>query len=193
MFLVFDVETGGLDASRHSLLSIGLVAADLEAIHGELELKVKHDTYQADGIALSVNRIDLASHHAGAIPPGEVIAAIHAFLDSHFPGVKRIDALSHNIAFDREFLLRFCRAHGPEGARLEDRLMPRMCTMAVGIAARDAGYLETSGFGLAKLAESLGIPVSQESLHSALADARLACRVYQGIQARLRSGMRVNS
>ena len=190
MFLAFDVETGGLDPQQHSLLTIGLVAADFEKIHGELELKVKHNKYNVQPRAMEVNGIDLAEHDKEALSHDQVLSAIHGFLDKHFPITKRVETLAHNISFDQAFLKAFCQSNGSEGGRLNERLIPRMCTMAVGIAMRDAGLIETRRFTLRDLADSLGIPVEEDKLHQALADARLASLMYQNMVVRMKVGKR---
>jgi DNA polymerase III epsilon subunit-like protein len=189
MFLAFDVETGGFDPQQHSLLTIGLVAADLEKIHGELELKVKHKKYNVQPRAMEVNGIDLVEHDKEALTPKQVLSSIHAFLDEHFPRLKRIETLAHNISFDRGFLEVFCQANGSEGERLGDRLMPRMCTLALGIAMRDSGLIDTRKVTLRDLGAATGIQVEEDDLHQALADARLACQLYQAMTARMKAGM----
>ncbi len=174
--LVFDTETGGLDAARHSLLSMGLVALVEGKVTGELELLVRHEPYVVTGGGLKVNRIDLAAHHERALPPPEAAAALEAFCAEHL-GSGPLTLVGHNIAFDRAFLGTFLASVGRE---LEPRFSHRTVdTHALAFGLQQAGRLPV-GLRLSSdgLFAHFGIQVPEPLRHTALGDARATAALY---------------
>jgi DNA polymerase-3 subunit epsilon len=174
--LVFDTETGGLDARRHSLLSLGLVAVVEGQVAEGLEILVRHEPYVVTGGGMKVNRIDLAAHHEVALDPPAALEALEAFCARHF-GERPITLVGHNIAFDRAFLGAFLEANGRP---LEPRFSHRTVdTHAVARAMRDAGRLpkdlRLSSDGLFA---HFGIVVAPEKRHTALGDALATHELY---------------
>ncbi|AFZ67384.1 3'-5' exonuclease [Deinococcus peraridilitoris] len=99
-----DVETGGLDPERHSLLTVGLVTLDTRT--GELSrptlLKVRDTPYRVEAEALEINRIDLQSHHGQAAEREHAAHELHAYLQ--YRRKKRVMVGGHNVSFDLRFL-----------------------------------------------------------------------------------------
>ncbi len=174
--LVFDTETGGLDASRHSLLSLGLVAVVDGLVAESLEILVRHEPYVVTGGGLKVNRIDLAAHHEVALDPPAALEALDAFCARHF-GEKPITLVGHNIAFDRAFLGTFLDSQGRD---LEPRFSHRTVdTHAVARALRDAGRLPAElRLSSDGLFAHFGIEVPPEKRHMALGDALATHELY---------------
>lgn len=174
--LVFDTETGGLDASRHSLLTLGLVAwqdgRTLEAV----ELAVKHEPYVVTGGGMKVNRIDLATHHARASDPAQVIVELETFCTRHF-GSGPITLVGHNIAFDRAFLGAFLAS---QGVPLEPRFHHRTVdTHALAFGLQQAGRLPASlRLSSDGLFDHFGIEVPPDQRHTALGDALATAELY---------------
>lgn len=174
--LVLDTETGGLDATRHSLLSLGLVALEGNTLLESAEILVRHEPYAVTGGGMKVNRIDLAAHHEIALPPVQAAEALEAFCARHF-GAAPITLVGHNIAFDRAFLGAFLASVGRE---LEPRFHHRTVdthALAFGLqqAGRLPGDLRLSSDGLFS---HFGILVPPEKRHTALGDALATAELY---------------
>lgn len=176
-YLFLDTETGGLDASRHSLLTLGLVVGDAAGEKDALEIAIKHDPYVVTGGGMKVNRIDLAAHHERAVSPAGALDQLDGFLNRHFGAMASITLVGHNIAFDRAFLGAFLES---VGRPLEPRFHHRTIdTHAVAAALRDAGRLpadvKLSSDGLFA---HFGIAVPEAQRHTALGDARATFELY---------------
>lgn len=169
-YLFVDTETGGLDAQRHSLLSIGLVVGDSGEPRHTLEVLVKHDTYVVDGPAMKVNRIDLTSHHTRALEGPTALSVLEVFLGQYFPCKHDpITLVGHNIAFDRAFLKRFWEA---QGQAFEPRFSHRLIdTHSLAAGLRDAGRLDLEDLSSSALFAHFGIAVPEDQRHTALGDA----------------------
>lgn len=175
--LFLDTETGGLDPARHSLLSLGLVVGARSGIHHELEILVQHPHYEVEAEAMAVNRIDLARHHAEALPPEEALAVLDIFLEQHFPHRCRpISLAGHNVSFDRDFLATFLASQGRAWRpRFHHRLVD---THSIAAALRDAGRLDLDDLGSTALFRHFGIEVPDALRHTALGDARATFHLY---------------
>jgi DNA polymerase-3 subunit epsilon len=176
-YLFLDTETGGLDAGRHSLLTLGLVVGDAAGVRESLELALRHEPYVVSGGGMKVNRIDLAKHHETALGPAEALAALDAFLERHFGPSAPITLVGHNIAFDRAFLGAWLDS---VGRPLEPRFHHRTIdTHAVAAALQDAGRLpgelRLSSDGLFA---HFGIQVPEADRHTALGDALATFALY---------------
>lgn len=106
MFLFLDTETGGLDATKHSLLTI---AADLVPnIHEEpiahFDAAIAHDPYWIDPAALNVNHIHLNEHAAKASPAEEVWQSFRAWIILNNTRDEKITPIGWNIPFDLSFI-----------------------------------------------------------------------------------------
>lgn len=169
--LVFaDVETGGLDPERHSLLTVGLVTLDTKS--GELTrptlIKVRDSPYRVEADALAVNRIDLLSHHQQAAEREHAAGQLRAYLQ--WRRKKRVMVGGHNVHFD----LRFLRALLPEWNELV--IGGVVDTKVVAEYLVHKGELpKTLGTRLEDLARHYGIALRA---HDALEDATATARVY---------------
>ena len=175
-YLVFDTETGGLDASRHSLLTLGLVAGGPEGVDESLELAVRHEPYVVSAGGMKVNRIDLVAHHEMALGPAKAIEAMDIFLVRHFWD-EPVVLVGHNISFDIAFLRAFLES---QGRSLEPRFSHRSVdTHAVAAALRDAGRIPAQvKLSSTALFEHFGIVVPEEKRHTALGDALATHALY---------------
>ncbi len=182
--LVFDTETGGLDASRHSLLTLGLVAWQDGHILEATELAVKHEPYVVTGGGMKVNRIDLATHHATASEPAQVVVELETFCTRHF-GQGSITLVGHNIAFDRAFLGAFLAS---QGIALEPRFHHRTVdTHALAFGLQQAGRLPASvRLSSDGLFAHFGIQVPPEKRHTALGDALATAELYDKLLGLMR-------
>lgn len=168
-YLFLDTETGGLDSTSHSLLSLGLVVGDAGGIHEQAEILIRHEPYVVTGGGMKVNRIDLAQHHATAFSPQEAVEALETFLDRHFEPKASITLVGHNISFDRAFLGTFLVSQGRD---LEPRFHHRCIdTHSVAAALKDAGRLPLEKLSSDALFAHFDVKPSEELRHTALGDA----------------------
>jgi DNA polymerase III subunit epsilon len=176
-YLVFDTETGGLDSSRHSLLTLGLVAGGAAGVAEGLEIAVRHEPYLVSAGGMKVNRIDLVAHHEAALDPGPALEALDAFLSRHFDPESPVILVGHNISFDIAFLRIFLES---QGRSLEPRFSHRSVdTHAVAAALRDAGRIPAEvKLSSTALFAHFGIEVPAEKRHTALGDALATHALY---------------
>lgn len=101
--LVLDTETGGLTAGQHSLLSIGAVVWEDGRIKDTSEILVAEQTYTVTSEALTVNKIDLANHHAYGLAPAEAVRVLFDFVRINFENRPAV-VVGHNVSFDLGFI-----------------------------------------------------------------------------------------
>lgn len=105
--LVLDTETGGLDPSNASLLTVGMIAADYGTgkVHDQLYLEIKHDIYEVAAGALRVNKIkDLVKHDKSAVSCKDAVGQIVDFLEKNFKKSVPVAPFGQNINFDIGFM-----------------------------------------------------------------------------------------
>lgn len=111
--LFIDTETGGLDPTQHSLLSIAMVVCKNMEILESLEIFINDGKLNVTDEALKINKIDLEKHKEISLSPGEAISKILDFLKRNFDTNEKITMAGHNINFDVNFL-RFFLAQNKE-------------------------------------------------------------------------------
>ena len=102
--LFIDTETGGLDPSKHSLLSLAMVIWEDMEIIDSMELLINDGILSATEEALSVNRIDIEEHRKMAISSSQAVDTIISFISKYFPQQSKITLAGHNVHFDADFL-----------------------------------------------------------------------------------------
>lgn len=171
-----DTETGGTDPARHSLLTIGLVTLSGGEPTRPLHLRLRHERYEVDPEAMAVNGIELEAHHAGALPPEEVVRQVRDYA----AGAGRVLLGGHNFGFDLGFL----RPLLPDLFRLFRR--GPLDTKVIAQFLIHAGLLpRRASTTLHGLAGHLGI---EFAAHDALEDARATALVYQRMLELARQG-----
>lgn len=85
MYLLGDVETGGLDPTKTSLLtaSFVLVSDGLKPVD-HLNIVIKHDIYHVQSQALAINKINLANHDYSACTVQEAEDTLNVTLSSWY-------------------------------------------------------------------------------------------------------------
>lgn len=101
MFL--DTETGGLDADKHSLLTIGACIWEDGNIIDEIEIFIKKDNYDFDPISMEINGIDLDFLKLIGVTEEQAIQILEEFSKKHFQN-KKVFLGGQNIGFDISFL-----------------------------------------------------------------------------------------
>ncbi len=103
--LFVDTETGGVDAEKHSLLSIGLVVWDShEGVLFEKEIKIKHKEYCVTKSAQNINHFSRIEHEKDAISSKKAIAIFYDIKERFFEDYNSIPLAGHNISFDIQFI-----------------------------------------------------------------------------------------
>ena len=184
----FDLETGGLNPSRHPIIQLAALAVDerltpLEAI----ELKVRFDESKATRASLRKNHYNRGVWAREAIEPREAARLFADFLSRHASatvvsgsGRSRLVAqlAAHNAAFDGPFLQAWYERVGV--------FMPAryqvLCTLQrrSGIL-RNAPACPPKNFKLATLCEYCGIPFHAADAHDALGDVTATFMLYRAI------------
>jgi DNA polymerase-3 subunit epsilon len=177
-----DTETGGLDPSVHSLLTLAMVVQSTPGNQEVLHLGFQHSSYVVDAEAMAVNKLDLVRHHASARPPDLAVALIEAFLDRQAPH-GQVMLAGHNVGFDIAFLMRYLRLHGPHlVSRFSHRIVD---TMSLATALQVAGILPKKPVGLTALLDHYGIELPPQLRHTALGDAQATADLFQAMVATL--------
>ncbi len=103
--LFIDTETGGVNPNKHSLLSIGMVAWDVElGIIDSIELFVKNNSYIFTKEAQKINKFNKTEHEKKAITHKKIIEEIKRFCTINFPTDTLVPLAGHNTQFDVGFL-----------------------------------------------------------------------------------------
>lgn len=110
--IAVDVETGGQDPSKHSLLSLYAEILEFPSLRSldSIEMKIKpvKGVYNVVPQALEINKIDLVQHSTTAINDITASGRLHDFMRKHVPAnPTRNDLLipfGHNVAFDVAFI-----------------------------------------------------------------------------------------
>lgn len=169
--LVIDTETGGTDASFHSLLTLGavIVAPDgtpVDAIYIEIAEPLMYATDEA----LAVNKLNLDDLRANGFSPIKAVETLTNFLKQHGM-TERIVLGGHNTAFDYPFLRRLFR--GAEQHELFERLFSYrlICTQTAAMFLSRCGKFElpNGSASLKNLCTHFG--VKNEGEHNSLSDA----------------------
>jgi DNA polymerase III epsilon subunit-like protein len=108
MYLGYDTETGGFDASKHSLLTafFGLFDDNFQ-LKSEIHLKLKPDNgapYVYTEEAMRINKIDLVEHDKVAMPMSEARIVLVRFLRNEIPQGIKPTPVAHNKQFDDRFV-----------------------------------------------------------------------------------------
>lgn len=182
----FDLETAGLNPSKHPILQIGAVAVDerLNRLE-EFEVKVRFDERKADRNSLRKNHYHRGLWVRDGVEPLEAAQRFAAFLRRHATtpmigsdGTSYFLAqlAAHNAAFDGEFLHRWYH-------KLSLFLPARyqvLCTLqrAMWFFQEDLAEPPPPDFKLATLCRHFDIPLHAASAHEAMADVSATVALY---------------
>lgn len=172
--LFIDTETGGLDPSKNSLLSIALVIwKNFEAIDSK-EILINDGILNVTPEAMKVNGIDLSTHVKNAVSPEIAIKEINEFLVMHFEQSEKITLGGHNINFDVNFLRYFLVANNfPFHKRFSHRYVD---TATILYYLYLGGKLKQRAISSNEAFDFFGIAV--EKRHTALGDAIATARLF---------------
>ena len=111
--VIMDTETGGLDARRHSILTVGIALLENGKVTESTEFYVDEGEIIAEEAALAVNNLTIPEIKKKGLSPKDALSEIKSFIPESFL-VERGKAIlgGHNIAFDMRFLERLGRLGG---------------------------------------------------------------------------------
>ena len=187
----FDLETGGLNASRHPIIQIAAVAFDIHWQELErFEVKLKFDEADADPEALK--KVCYSKHlwAKHAVSPITAYERFCYFLREHATVDKLSQAgkpyhvarlFAHNAKFDSEFLWSFHDRLRKKNKKLflpADRHV--ICTLQTALLYFETAYdLEKPpDYKLGTLCDYFGIPFSANEAHDALYDCVATARLF---------------
>ncbi len=183
--LFMDVETGGLDRKKHSLLQLSAIYATVDnGIITEIDnfnTYIKHDTYNITVGALRVNGIDITKLESmGAKTEKQAADAFDVFLSKHYSEsygnrYENIYLAGRNPAWDREWVADFmARNDHTKAARSFSQRMTDISTMIFELIDLN----KYNGANTSKAAyEFLGI--HEEEFHSSIDCCRNSLLSYQ--------------
>jgi DNA polymerase III alpha subunit (gram-positive type) len=173
-----DTETGGLDPTKHSLLSFGALFIKNGVPVDEHEWFIAPDNglYRVTADAMKINKIDLAEHQEKA---KDRYTIMRQFIDVMFKstvGYQRPFLAGHNIQFDKAFL---------KEQLLPDAVFEAMShrmidTCSIARVLVDAGLIPEEAHSSQGLIDFFKIEVKGQR-HSALSDAWVAWDLYQAM------------
>lgn len=113
-YIVLDVETGGLDPDKHSILEIsGILWEPGRKIQPAFDCYVKEENIITVPRAMEVNQIDLNKVSKHGRTPKEAVKYIKNRLDEVLGVTRRpVKILAHNANFDYSFLKRLYNLAG---------------------------------------------------------------------------------
>ena len=109
--VIIDTETGGLDSSYHSLISVGLVSACGKRTD---EFIVRETPFISDPRSMAVHGITLEQIHEEGLSIADAISRFERFFE---PNEGPVLLVGHNISFDLSFIKRLYK--------LADRPFPK--------------------------------------------------------------------
>jgi DNA polymerase-3 subunit epsilon/ATP-dependent DNA helicase DinG len=157
-YVALDLETTGLDPQSDRVIEVGAVRIGAEGEDAEFSSLVN----PGRGLSPFIERLTgITSSEVATAPPLEAIAGdLVRFLEGAV-------LVGHNIEFDLDFLRSAGLIDG--GEAIDTAVFARLLLP------------ELKSYGLADVADALGLP--GEGHHRALADARLAARVFVRLRA----------
>lgn len=159
-FVVIDTETGGLDATKHALLSVAMWSPS-----GPADIFLMKPFGKVEPDAIKINKLDVAKCAKEGLSCGQAAERI-----MHFIG--RRPVVGQNIAFDMSFLA--SRVFGIKAGSPAVRLFDSIRLYDTHNIFRS---MHTEPSRLFELAAFYGVDIG-DSYHDALFDAEVTGRVY---------------
>jgi DNA polymerase III epsilon subunit-like protein len=189
--LLIDTETGGLDATRHPILSLAALVLDCEGqvIDQMYTLIFDPRTMDAEESALKINGLSVEKIVAEGLYPAQAISRLVEMLRRH-DMVCENTLVGHNVAFDAGFLKRLWDVAGATQESFDILFSHRkICTQSAALLLEQAGIINPGGSSLDALTKYFGISLDRASGHNALHDARATAELFECLLVRLREGV----
>ena len=163
---IFDVETGGTDAMKHSILQVAIAVFENGKELDAIKLNIVHDEYSVTEVAMKINKIDLDNHKG--FTPEEAVNKIITFMAKYFDEPAQV--CGHNVSFDVSFIKKMFQDVGENYDRIFSyRLLD---TSAVARFLIFMGVIPSGG-SLGDLLTYFKVPHDKMELHDALVDCRV--------------------
>jgi len=175
--LFIDTETGGLDATKHSLLTIALAVYSHGNILAEQEYIVKYKEYVVTAKALEVNKINLVEHDSIATESSIVVQQIQMYIHRNFREDEKVIIAGHNIEFDNGFLTQLFENENEQWSKLVSHRKLDTCSLM--------NYLMVTGkidIKSASLESSIKhFEIETKARHTAEDDVRATIKLFECI------------
>lgn len=173
---IIDTETGGLDPTKHSLLSIAVLIWNNGAIEDEYYTLINEGEIVADEEALKVNGLDLDVVRTEGVSSIQAANSIIALLQKHDMR-KMVRICAHNAPFDIAYMKRLWANAGKDYRKTFSH--QSLCTQTAALLLEQAGRITLPGnsAGLDNLVKLWGIKLDREGGHNALNDAHACAEV----------------
>lgn len=187
--LFIDTETGGLNPSQHSLLSIALVVWQEYEIIDTIEILINDGVLYTTEKALKINGIDLVEHVKLAKSPIEAIQEFNSFLLLHFKSDEKITLAGHNINFDVNFLRHFLTLNNYSSSNWFSHRYVDTSTILYYLYL--SGKINQKAISSKQAFELFGIKVVGR--HTALGDAMATAKLFTVLLKLITKNAKVNS
>jgi len=188
-YFFYDTETGGLDETKVSILSLSCIVANEELnVVDELDFFIKptDGVYRVQANAMKVNKIDLVEHDLKAVTDCFVIRDLCEYFHMTNTALP-ITVVTHNGDLDRRFLKQMLNNNGYEYdnfffKRSIDTCATGMLLKNVGIipADNDCSLVQLFNHFYPNEAETLKVA------HSAKTDTRMTLAVFKAMRQLLK-------
>jgi DNA polymerase-3 subunit epsilon len=189
--LLIDTETGGLDASRHSILSISALVLNYEGtvVDGMYTLVNEGASVIAEKSALPINGLTMTTVQELGVSPVRAVALLYDLLWRQ--GMTHgVVVVAHNVRFDFAFLQRLFREANIDAMTFEALFSHRtICTQAGAGLLMQAGVIKPESTSLASLCQYFGVALPREDGHNARTDALATAEVFRHLLQRCREGL----
>jgi DNA polymerase-3 subunit epsilon len=170
--MIVDTETGGLDPSQHSILSIAALVWHEGAVIDEMYTLIAEPEIVAEAGALKVNKLTIEQVQDEGVSPYTAVVALRSMLLKHDMRTD-VRLAGHNVAFDVGFLKRLLRLAGEEAMYRKMFSYRSLCTQTGALLLEQAGVIDLPGgsASLDALVKLWTIKLDRSEGHNALADA----------------------
>jgi len=105
MYIILDVETGGIDPVEQSLLTgyLQLLDDGLNQI-SDFTFALKNNTYRVSATSLDINKINLIEHDKVAESKGAIAVRLYNWLENNLKSKELAIPIGHNVNFDLKFM-----------------------------------------------------------------------------------------
>jgi len=170
--IIVDTETGGLDASKHSILSLGAVAVENYKIIDEFEVLIREPVLHLTPEAMRINKIDILKISHEGVSAWDAVTRFRRYTMDHFMPTSKANLGGHNIHFDVSFLKRLWSFGVTElyyDACFSHRIID---TASIIRFLMMSGRIELTSAGLTDACKYFGVTIPEGERHTALGDAR---------------------
>lgn len=183
-YFIFDVETTGLDANRHSIIQLGYVRTDLMERRTTTILTMRPlDDVDINLKALEVNKISiqtLLSAPAPTIAYRRLMDELNSWI-SKFDKRDKFIPVGYNVRFDLDFLRAWFLKIDPVEGKYFGSYFHTGAIDVWSLVALHLGekLLDLPNTKLTTVAEACGLTVEQSETHNALYDALLTEQLFK--------------